>query len=370
MELLIDGKEAFVEIINCINNAKSKIFINMFIWRDDVIGNKVAESLLHAANKGVSIELSIDRYGCILEHAEEYKLSFFHRKLKLLEKIQVKLLQLSDKKLAVKGKTKSKSVKLYNDIISHPKIKIDANRNKKDHSKYYIFDDEVLIFGGINIEDKENGSDISGRVYQDYMIKLIGKQYVWALYNKLDNNINCLDDCYFGINYKENGKKIFEMKKLYLNMINDTKKDLLIIMPYFLKINSFKKAILNAYNRSVKITILIPKSSNFDKDTNFCFVKHLLKKSNNMIDVYLSPKMVHTKMIIADDLITMGSTNIANKSFNVLSELNLFIKKDMCSFFERLEDSIDENIKISKKVNNYKSIKYNKFKAFFESLIV
>ena len=69
--LLIDGKNAFNEIINSINNAKKSVKINMFIWRDDNIGNKIALALLNSANRGVNVEISVDRYGIICEKTEE-----------------------------------------------------------------------------------------------------------------------------------------------------------------------------------------------------------------------------------------------------------------------------------------------------------
>ena len=47
--LLIDGKRAFPEIISCIENAKKSVYINIFIWRDDIIGNRMGEAVLKAA---------------------------------------------------------------------------------------------------------------------------------------------------------------------------------------------------------------------------------------------------------------------------------------------------------------------------------
>ena len=38
--LLVDGSIAFDEILNCINQARNSILINMLIWRDDTIGNR------------------------------------------------------------------------------------------------------------------------------------------------------------------------------------------------------------------------------------------------------------------------------------------------------------------------------------------
>ena len=78
MQLLIDGAAAFPEILRCIEAARRSIRINMFIWRDDVIGNRVAQAVLDAANRGVAVEISVDRYGVVLEKAEECKRSFFH----------------------------------------------------------------------------------------------------------------------------------------------------------------------------------------------------------------------------------------------------------------------------------------------------
>ena len=58
-KLLVDGKQAFPSIIKEIENASKSIFINMFIWRDDVIGNKIVQACLNAANRGVKITILI-----------------------------------------------------------------------------------------------------------------------------------------------------------------------------------------------------------------------------------------------------------------------------------------------------------------------
>ena len=85
--LLTDGREAFPEILSCIENAKKYVRINMFIWRDDKIGNRMAEAVLSAAERGVKVEISVDRYGVLLEKSEECKRSFFHKTQSFSEKI-------------------------------------------------------------------------------------------------------------------------------------------------------------------------------------------------------------------------------------------------------------------------------------------
>ena len=158
--LLVDGKEAFPEIINCINNAKKYIRINMFIWRDDNIGNEIASVLLNAANRGVKVDISVDRYGVVLEKSEESKKSFFHKEQTLTEKIKSKTLEMVYPMDNTPKKVKDEESDLYTQIINHPNISVSKDVFKADHSKYYIFDDDIVILGGINIEDKENGKDM------------------------------------------------------------------------------------------------------------------------------------------------------------------------------------------------------------------
>ena len=57
--LLIDGKNAFPEILAQIDGAKESILINMFIWRDDGIGRRMAEAVLSAAERGVAVPVRV-----------------------------------------------------------------------------------------------------------------------------------------------------------------------------------------------------------------------------------------------------------------------------------------------------------------------
>ena len=92
--LLTDGKEAFPAILEAIGQAQRTVLINMFIWRDDAIGNAMARAVLDAAERGVSVTLSVDRYGVVLEKCEENKRSFFHKKQSLSERIKISTLEL------------------------------------------------------------------------------------------------------------------------------------------------------------------------------------------------------------------------------------------------------------------------------------
>jgi phosphatidylserine/phosphatidylglycerophosphate/cardiolipin synthase-like enzyme len=80
--------------------------------------------------------------------------------------------------------------------------------------------------------------------------------------------------------------------------------------------------------------------------------------------------MLHTKMIVTEDWISFGSTNITKKAFQQLNELNIFLKNVDSEVKTKLMQSMQENHALSEKINTYKRIKYNAFAAFVEGFLV
>lgn len=372
LTLLVDGKNAFPEILRCIENARKSITINMFIWRDDKIGNHMAQAVLDAAERGVEVFISADRYGVILEKSEESKKSFFHKKQSFSERLKIKALTTFYPMKGAPKRAKDERSKLYEKILSHPKITLETDVFKADHSKYYLIDGEVLFVGGINIEDKENGCDMQGREYQDYMVKLLGKTYVAAFLAKMERgeDVARSEGYFFGVNVKRGKMRRFEMERLYLTMIDRAREELHITMAYFSPLKRFVRAIVQAQKRGVNVVITIPQTANYQSDTNLKTVRKLMKATGDSITLYLSPKMVHTKLLINDEWLSIGSTNITKKAFRQLSELNLFVKNDEGEFCRSVMESVEEHRALCRKISTYKEIKYNKVKAFFEGLLV
>jgi cardiolipin synthase len=326
--------------------------------------------VLKAANNGARVCISVDRYGVVLEKSEESRKSFFHKKQTLTEKLKSKALAIGYPKNCPKGKIKDEETELYKSIMFHPNITVSKDVFKADHSKYYIIDDEILFVGGINIEDKENGCDIIGREYGDYMVKMAGRDYVDTFKAKLSSGKNTDDTYFFGVNLKKPNFPMLEMEHKYLDLINRAEKRLHITMAYFSPLKKFTDAIISAYNRGVDVSIVIPMDANYQDDTNKKTVKKLLKATNDGIRVYYSPRMLHTKLVATDNEISFGSTNITKKAFNQLSELNLFVNNIDCPFCTRVWTSIEHDIDESKRIASYKDVRYNKAFALVEGFLV
>ena len=366
LKLLVDGKNAFPKIIECIRDAHESILINMFIWRNDSIGNTVAKEILSAAERGVKITISKDRYGVVCESCEENRKSFFNRKPNFTEKVKISALKLfyNREPRVTFNQTEEDSGELLGAVLNHPNITVACNTNKYDHCKYYVFDNKTVIVGGINIEDKENGCDYAGRQYRDYMVMITEE-------NAVAEFLDSLKSPGASEHFKMNIKKPvyhFGMKEAYLELIRQAEEYLTIVMAYYSPLPEFENAVISAAERGVKVKIVIPAKANFQDSLNKKTVSRLIGKSNGKIKVCGFDGMLHAKLLMSEKTISLGSCNITKKAFGQLDELNVFVPNDERSFALSVKASVEDIFRRSEPLEA--DIRYNPFMAAAESLLV
>jgi cardiolipin synthase len=220
--LLANGERAFPRILECIQKSTSSIIINMFIWRDDRIGNEMAEAVLAAAERGVKIKIVKDKQGEVFEKSEETKQSFFHKRFNLWSSIKAKAFDIMYPSKKKAQKAIQQPNPLVSRMLSHPNIFIYKEAILNDHSKYYIFDDKILMLGGMNIEDKEMTQDVEGRPYSDYMVEMDGEEYVQEFREQLTHGRSYSEPpkVDFVFNTKRGRQKYFMAKPEMLKIIS------------------------------------------------------------------------------------------------------------------------------------------------------
>ncbi|MBR2812113.1 MAG: phosphatidylserine/phosphatidylglycerophosphate/cardiolipin synthase family protein [Solobacterium sp.] len=368
--LLETGRNAFPEIISQIRSARKEILIHMFIWREDRIGLEIAEELLEAADRGVMITIEKDRYGLILEYAEESQCSFCHSP-DLLDRIQIHVLGLIYNRNQYRKQLETGRSTLYRKLLEHPNVRMKDSRKTVDHSKYYIFDRQVMILGGINIEDKEYFSDLAGRVYFDYMVKISDPEISSRFLQK--RVCPRKKDDLFLINTNEPARS-FELKESFLELIDDTESELTILMAYFVPERESISAICHALDRGVHVRILIPRIANFNNDANRLTVSKLLRsrqaKANGKLSVYMTDYMLHAKLIMNEKRIMTGSCNINQKAFNRLGELCIAVNNDDSPFARQVRESADELFRNSAHMDDDSEISCSHMLAFLETTVI
>ena len=372
--LLETGRHAFPEIISQIRSAGQEIILHMFIWREDRIGLEIAGELLKAADRGVTIVIEKDRYGLLLEYGEESQRSFCHSP-DLWERIQIKALCLFCNMDLYRNRLQTDRCDLYRRLKEHPNVFMTDNRKTEDHSKYFIFDRRIMILGGINIEDKEYFRDAKGRVYFDYMVRISDSEIISRFLEKRESPKKKND--LFLVNMKEPVRN-FELKKSFLELIDEAERELVIVMAYFAPERDILAAIRHALKRGVKVRILISRSANYNNDTNMLTVSKLLGyrhvcsdgKTDGKLSVFLTNYMLHAKLIMNEKRILTGSCNINHKSFNRLGELCITVNNDDSPFACQVRTSVEELFRSSAQAENRREIRFNPFMAVIEMTIM
>jgi cardiolipin synthase len=361
-----NGKEAFDYLNNyIITQAKETIEIQLFIWRDDAIGRKIADSILEAANRGVKVNIYKDSLGAIFELAEENKKSLFHDSLSLDMKIKSYLMDMF---YPMKGKNKFWSLgndDYINKFKTHCNINLYNDKVLNNHSKYLIVDNEILIISGMNFEQKEYSKDLLSRKYYDFMVVEKSKDLVSRFKESNDDNRLNLKEPSMSINFYKNDRNSFNIKEGYINCIEQSEKQIDLVMAY-LDNNEIIDILIKKCKSGIVLNIYVPQRSNIQKDLNLKVLKKIFVSTSGKVNIFLCKEMIHGKFIMIDNsYVNFGSANLNNAGLNLMFETNIGFFSDNHKL-TNLINNVLYKIKADSILVKRPSFKYNPLRAFVE----
>ena len=314
LELLVDGKEAFNEIFKAIDSAESSVYIQTYIWKDDSTGHTVAAKLKAAADRGVRVTVSKDMLGTFFE--------------------------LGD---MIQGKPSPVFTRIG--LKGHKNIQVATNLfADTDHSKYYIFDERSVIFGGMNIADEYHLQ------WHDYMVLFRGKKRTEVFTNKV------LKQSYrprpSPVVLAVNNSKHTEIRTAIIEIMDHAKDSIVIEHAYFSDDNVIK-AVKKAAARGVRVEVILPKIPDTHLYANMATVNRLLdSESGKAPRIFLYPHMSHAKVIMTDgQIVAIGSANLTPRSMLTSKEITLFVHGDPTSrFISELREQLQKDIAASEEV--------------------
>jgi cardiolipin synthase A/B len=379
--LLVNGKQAFKEIFDAIDKAKNSIFIKMFIWRNDAIGNALGERILEAARRGVLVHIVKDQVGGMFEYAEEGKDSFFHSTLPLTLRLQSVVLDCSYSMPGEAPRHRQVLCAQARALLDHPNVTIETDMRLYDHSKYYIIDDQVLFLGGMNVEDKEVTADVAGNFYHDFMVKISSGNAIKNLLEAQKSGGTSVCDLQkqkaddprqfdFFLNAHYQGTRIHILKKALINRLLQAKKSLQIIMAYWGD-KDIADCLSGLAKKGVAIRIISPQKANLQDDLNRKSLDDLLNQAGRGIELYLCRDMIHAKLIwIDEEYLILGSANMNKQAMHKLGESNVGFFTDIWGLNAALHTAINTIAHNSVRVEDLQRLKYQKWKAFLEGFLL
>ncbi|ELY4003095.1 cardiolipin synthase ClsB [Cronobacter dublinensis] len=331
IELLENGDEFYPAVFDAIDNARSKIILETFIWFDDNVGRQLHEVILRAAQRGVSVEVLLDGYGSP---------------------------DLSDEFV---GTLTSAGVKFRYYDPRPRTLGMRTNVFRRMHRKIVVIDGEVAFVGGINYS-AEHMSDYGPEAKQDYAVRVEGPVvqdiYQFVLRNLGEEQVSrwwqrhyqqAVDNTMPGeaqalFIWRDNNDHRDDIERHYLKMLANAKKEVIIANAYFFPGYRLLHAMRNAARRGVKVKLIVQGEPDMPivKVGARLLYNYLVKGGVEVYEYLRRP--LHGKVALMDDhWATVGSSNLDPLSLSLNLEANLIIH-DM-QFNQTLRDNLTRLIR-------------------------
>jgi len=301
--------DAFPPMLEAIEQAKSRISLETYVFKDETIGERFLQALERAGQRGVTVRIILDPIGSILKPENRER----------LEKANVKV--------------------AWFNTLNFWSIE---EANYRTHRKVLVVDGEVAFTGGMGFADQWLGHAQDPEHWRDTQFKVTGPA------------VRALEASFYE-NWIESGGRsapaldpeppprptgassvvlwsnptagASNVKLLYLIAIGAARKTLDIQSPYITLDESTRWSLAEARKRGVRIRIVTE-----GEITDAMPVKHASRFGYQQlldqgVEIYeYQPTMMHTKAVMVDGAFSIiGSANFGNRSFELNDELTVAV---------------------------------------------
>lgn len=352
-----DGADAtFTRVIQCMDAAEKSIEIHMFVWRNDTIGNEIGRAVLRAAKRGVKVKIKKDRGSIMYERIEMNRKSFFHTDLTFATRLKYGVFRPTFPNTFVRDDFQND---LGAEVFNHPDVNLEWV--DQTHTKYYLFDEKILITGSVNIEDRH-------RKYHDYMVEITGADLISRFRPRQTRETSYLAErpIDYLVNCRNASPPAFEIKNQLMRFIAEAKHAIYVEMAY-IGDPDISRRLISATRHGVRATVLFSRKANIGNDINYRALHALYERAE--IRVHLSDKMLHSKLMLFDWKIAfLGSANISVFSMQKADELNISVHSQPI-FLKALNAEVKRRLAASERIESVKPLKkYSRIFAVLQQL--
>jgi cardiolipin synthase len=316
IELLTGGREYFPALVDACDAARREIHIETYIFEDDVSGQRIADVLVRAARRGVAVHVLIDGFGS-RELGEMFMSGLSQSGVRILK---------------------------FRPDISPWTLR--RERLRRMHRKIAIIDAQVAFVGGINlIDDMHTPRQKPPRF--DYAVRVEGPlleavypavKRLWALveFTQFGSDWHKQPAMQVDLSRRGNQRAAFltrdnlrhrnHIEEAYLAAISGARSEILIASAYFFPGLSFRRALVDAAGRGVRVMLLLQERVEY---TLLRYASRALYGAflEAGIEIYEYHKsFMHAKVAVIDNRwATVGSSNIDPMSLLLAREANVVI---------------------------------------------
>ncbi|MCV9996046.1 phospholipase D-like domain-containing protein [Paeniglutamicibacter sp. ZC-3] len=295
------GEDLYADMLAAIRGAKTRVFLETFIWKSDDTGRRFKEALAEAAERGVEVFVVYDGFANLVVPQSFYR---FHPK-----------------------------IHVYRFPVLRPSRLFTPLRSTGlDHRKLLVVDDETGFVGGYNI------GDLYATEWRDTHVRITGPS-VWDLRQAFVGvwNTVCAEpeiphhppqswDPHIRTVNNIPAHLVYPIRGIYLEAINRAQSHVYITTAYFIPDKQILRALIAASKRGVDVRLIQPEDSNhvLADWLSRGFYTSLLREGVTVL-LYRNA-MIHAKTATIDGhWSTIGTANIDRLSLTGNYETNLEI---------------------------------------------
>ncbi len=328
--LLETGSAFFPALIEAIDAAHHEFHLETYIFEDDATGRAIAGALCRAAQRGVAVRVLVDGFGSP---------GFAGALRTSLEAAGVQVL-------------------IYRPEIA--RFRLRRHRLRRLHRKLAVADGRTAFVGGINIVDDIDAAHPAPPRF-DYAVRLEGPllasihasvRQLWTLVawagfrrrlrlpRPTSTQTGTQGAVCAAFVIRDNLRHRSDIEEAYLKAIEQAREEIVLANAYFLPGLRFRRTLLRAARRGVRVTILLQGRVEYvlQHYASQALYGALLSSGVRIFEYHRS--FLHAKVAVIDCCwATVGSSNIDPFSLLLAREANVFINDK--GFASELRTSLD-----------------------------
>jgi phosphatidylserine/phosphatidylglycerophosphate/cardiolipin synthase-like enzyme len=303
--LLSDHEQYFARMLQSIEGATSYVLLEMYLVESGIIAGRFVEALGRAARRGVRVCAVFDGFGS-LKLASSYRRNLTEAGVEL---------------------------RTFNPIRLRTKLQ----NFLRDHRKLLLIDGTTAFVGGVGLTDEFGIPGKPGQPWRDLVVDITGPvvadwqrafERTWRRSGgvlRLPNPPPCpgIADGADGRVALSEARERSVLANGVVRRIEASRLRAWIMSAYFVPSRRFRKALRRAARRGVDVRLLVPGPLTDHPWVRQAARRYYGKMLRNGVKIYeYQPRMLHAKMIISDDWVSLGSSNLDRWSFKWNLEAN------------------------------------------------
>lgn len=291
-KLLVDSDSFIPEMLQAIDHSESFVFLEQYLMESGKVLDMFINSLSMASERGVKVYVLFDDYGCSGVNTKDFQ-------------------KLQNARIRTAHYNPFRWSHLYKSM-------------RRNHRKLLLVDGKLAFVGGACLSDKYQFKQPDTMSWHDVVVKIRGEVvYDWhqsfaSIWHTISDEglppvemTSVTDTDQRGRVLVAQGPGRNQIIRTAISQINKSRRQVWIATPYFLTTRKLRHALKKATTRGVDVCLLLPGAISDHPWISQASRRYYTRLLKNGISIFeYQPRFIHAKLILCDNWVSIGSSNL------------------------------------------------------------